>query len=45
LLDRARRLGGVGGGRPAAEELGELKGREMGIANLNELFSATPTAT
>jgi apoptosis-inducing factor 2 len=34
----------LGDGLANAATISELKGREMGIANLNELFSATPTA-
>jgi len=34
-------LGPEGG----AGSLGELKGRELGVANFVELFGATPTAT
>jgi pyruvate/2-oxoglutarate dehydrogenase complex dihydrolipoamide dehydrogenase (E3) component len=36
--------GSLGDGLATAATISELKGREMGIANLNELFSATPTA-
>jgi NADH dehydrogenase FAD-containing subunit len=36
--------GSLGDGVASAAMISELKGREMGIANLNELFSATPTA-
>jgi NADH dehydrogenase FAD-containing subunit len=34
----------LGDGLASAATISELKGREMGIANLNELFSAAPTA-
>jgi hypothetical protein len=36
--------GSHGDGVASAATISELKGREMGIANLDELFSATPTA-
>jgi pyruvate/2-oxoglutarate dehydrogenase complex dihydrolipoamide dehydrogenase (E3) component len=36
--------GSLGDGLADATTISELKGREMGIANLNELFNATPTA-
>jgi NADH dehydrogenase FAD-containing subunit len=37
--------GSLGDGVADAATISELKGREMGVANLGELFSATPTAT
>jgi NADH dehydrogenase FAD-containing subunit len=37
--------GSLGDGVASAATISELKGREMGVANLDELFGATPTAT
>jgi NADH dehydrogenase FAD-containing subunit len=37
--------GSLGDGLADAATISELKGRELGVASLGELFSATPTAT
>jgi hypothetical protein len=36
--------GSLGDGLAGAATISELKGREMGVDNLDELFSATPAA-
>jgi hypothetical protein len=36
--------GSLGDGLASAATISELKGREMGVANLDELFDATPAA-